>query len=332
MDLPESKKKMKITLEDIQSLNWDMDYQTLASQIQEQIAEEVLSPIPNSKDNGKYPPLYNRYWLWPKPKEYPVEWLQELDFEINPSLHTDYYRKNLKAYEKDRNFILDFSHYLDKHREWLKEPISYNERSFEIWSREKYLLTKGIPLLKNLGFSHDELNVYETTEPVSHYFRQLETPMTILIIENKDTFYSMRRHLKSGKDTILNISVGALLYGGGKRASKAFIDFVACAEPELKDINNNYLYFGDIDYEGFRIYETLCKAAEEYSIKPFTQGYIRMLYKSKDRFLPTTKTGQKEMEYSLFLNYFSKEIQRKMSALLKERKYIPQECLNAKDF
>ncbi len=135
-----------------------------------------------------------------------------------------------------------------------------NERSFEIWQREKFLIKEqGKKILKRCKIEPEILNVYETTEPLSYYSHTRKTPQNLLIIENKDTFYSMRKHLLNGNDTILGMKIGTLIYGGGKGIFRSFQDFDLCVVPYMKTEENQIYYFGDLDYEGIGIYECLAE-------------------------------------------------------------------------
>lgn len=179
-------------------------------------------------------------------------------YQLVPVLKNDYYLGNMEAYLKDRTFVLLLNDFIKEHNECLKEAASYNERSFEIWGREKLLNREGgIRILKNLGLTPEELNVYDTTEPLAYYSHHKRVPQQILILENKDTFYSMRRHLLDNDLMILGKEIGTLIYGGRKSIHKSFQDFTLCVEPYLNDKRNEILYFGDLDYEGILIYESL---------------------------------------------------------------------------
>lgn len=101
-------------------------------------------------------------------------------------------------------------------------PTSLNERSFQIWQQEKFLAQEGQRLLKNVGLTLDDLNIYETAEPLAYYSVSKETPQNILIIENKDTFYSLRKHMIEGHQQILGFPMKTLIYAGGKKGIKGF--------------------------------------------------------------------------------------------------------------
>ena len=212
-----------------------------------------------------------------------------------------------------------------------------NERSFEIWHREKFLKEEqGKKILKRCGMSLEQLNLYDTTEPLAYYVHTKSTPQNMLIVENKDTFYSMRRHLLSGEDSICGCHIGTIIYGAGKGILRSFQDFSLCAEPYMREMENALYYFGDLDYEGIIIYESLAEMfQDECKIQPFTSGYVEMLYKAQKigiEQLPSMKTGQNQNIHGEFWDYFSKKDIETIQAILQIGRYIPQEILTIEDF
>lgn len=325
--------KNKITIDEIQEILEIETYSDLVSEIKRLKEKGIISPIVNSKLNGKKPPLYNTYRIH-KEGENNDGYAEELLYEIDPMLKTDYYLKNITMYKQDQRYILLLNDYIKNRSESFQEPASYNERSFEIWGREKFLLKEGgLRILKNLEVPISLLNVYHTTEPLSYYSHHKKTPQNILILENKDTFYSMRKHLLSGNQTICSMEIGTLIYGGGKSIYRSFQDFTVCAEPYLINPNNLIYYFGDLDYEGIIIYETLANQfQQQVEVQPFCLAYERMLTKAYGIGLPEMKENQNKNIGSLFYSYFNKNIQDEISEILTGGKYIPQEILQAKDF
>lgn len=331
-----SHKKKKITLEELQEYLGQDSYPEFATKIKELIEAGILEPIRSSNRNGKTPSLYLSYRIC-HPKEVQAELMEELLYRINPILKTDYYMKNQVAYELDREMVLRLDRFLREDRDRLKVRASFNERSFEIWYREKYLLREGgLKLLKNLGLTTETLNVYETTEPMAYYSQHKQVPQNILILENKDTFYTMRKHLLDSNELICGMAIGTLIYGGGKSIYRSFQDFALCAEPYLIDKGNCLYYFGDLDYEGILIYETLAAMYEaNVKLEPFVPAYEAMLEKVFKKaifnLLPQMKEGQNRSIDQRFLQAFCTEVQEKMIEVLEYNRYIPQEILQSGD-
>lgn len=327
--------KNKLTLEEIQKLYKIQEYRGLYSIIIELIEKETISPIKSSGLNGKSPALYNTYRVLKEKEDYSL-YEEELKFKINPRLEIGYYLKNMKKYKEHRENILKLSDYMTNKSHLLENRISLNERSFEIWGQEKFLKGGGgKTLLNNLKLNEDYLNYYDTTEPLPYYSQTKKTPQNILIIENKDTFYSMRKHLLNGNETILGVEISTLIYGGGKNIVRTFKDFEYCVEPYLAHNENSIYYFGDLDYEGILIFEMLQKSFQEgFDICPFVKAYEKMIdkYISENIGLPITKEGQNRNISQIFMEYFSLDYKEKILSILEEDKYIPQEILNIGDF
>lgn len=298
------------------------------------VDEGKIKPVRTAGKNGKKPALYLEYWLLEEAKDY-LELKQELLYKLAPQIDITYYMHNLAAYAKERQDVLQLSSFLQNSETLLAREASYNERSFQIWGREKFLLKEeGKKILKHCGLSLEYLHCYSTCEPFAYFALTRQTPQKILIIENKDTFFSMRRHLLAGNELLFSEQISTLIYGAGKRVISCFQEFAVSAEPYMLDAGNELLYFGDFDYEGIGIYETLAESfAEQGSIKPFVPAYLAMLQKSKGYHkLPTTKEEQNRNLHGSFFNYFSAEEQKEMQNILRQDLYIPQEILTLLDF
>lgn len=328
--------KHKINLTELAAKHPDMDYPQLYKYILSQISSGHLVPVKAAKLNGKSPALPTAYWVTEPSQDY-SDVINEIKYKIHPAINTFYYHKHPEKYGNDRKYILQLSDYLTNCKDYLTTTETINERSFEIFCREKFLDREGgIELLSHLGISPEKLNFYRTSEPMSYYSHQKQTPQNFLIIENKDTFYSMRKHMINGQDKILGLKAGTLIYGGGKGICKTFDDFVNAVEPYFGDKNNRVYYFGDLDYEGIIIYEALAKKYKNIvEIYLFTNAYEKMLYKEEligTEELPDMKDGQNKNIGNNFLGYFTPDIQKKIMKILEAGKYIPQEILNERDY
>ena len=313
------------------SLPYKLQYQYIKSLME----DGLIKPVKSYGTNGKSPALYKEYWLLELQKDY-GELKEELLYQLVPEISIDYYLSHLETYEQDRKWVLLLNKYLKEEKNQLQYPKSMNERSFEIWQREKFLSKEqGKKILKRCQIDIKNLNIYETTEPLAYYSHTRKTPQNILIVENKDTFFSMRRHLMmQEKNEILGLFFGTLIYGAGKSIFKSFQDFAFCVEPYMTAQDNQLYYFGDLDYEGIGIYENFAQMfGSEREIKPFTEGYEVMIRKAeKIGQLPDMKIGQNKHIGELFFSYFSEEVVVKMKKILDGGRYIPQEILNITDF
>lgn len=326
--------KKYIELDKIEEMYRPETYADLCEIVADLIEEERILPVKNSGGNGKKPTLHKKYKILDKIIDN-SELLDEINYKLSPWLNIEYYKEHIDKYKEHREYILKLSSFITNKRHLLSETVSMNERSFQIWGREKFLQKEGgITIVKNLGMDLKELNYYDTSEPLAYYSKSKEIPQKVLIIENKDTYYTMRRHLIEGGENILGENISTLIYGGGKNINKAFKDYKISVEDYVSDSRNTILYFGDLDYEGIVIYESLDELfGKEYNMIPFISGYKNMIDKAKSESicLPKTKEGQNKNISEIFLREFNKDYRIQIEKILKDGLYIPQEIVNITD-
>ncbi len=324
----------RMLLEEFMKKNNGLDYGQQCAYMISLIESGKIRPVKASGKNGKKPALYREYWILEEPDPDRESLLEELAFGIVPEISIDYYRAHLDHYKKERDWVQMLNTYLKNSKEKLEYPESMNERSFEIWNREKFLSKEnGKKIISHCGLDLEFFNMYETAEPLAYYSHTRKTPQNILILENKDTFFSMRRHLLEGKREIFGVLMGTLIYGGGKRIIRSFQDLDRCMEPYMKEKENQIYYFGDLDYEGIGIYESLAAAFEtRWEICPFLPAYQAMLMKAcQVKELPKTKEQQNHKAGRCFFNWFDEETTARMHKILESECYVPQEILNITD-
>lgn len=293
-----------------------------------------IKPVLAAGKNGKKPALYLSYWEEDKQKDYSAL-LPELLYNLEPKIDISYYQQNLSTYAVEREDVLQLNDFFRQHAALLATQVSYNERSFQIWAREKFLLKgEGKKILKHCGLELSDLNCYSTAEPFAYFSLTREVPQKLLIIENKDTFFSLRKFLLAGNKLLFGEKISTLIYGAGKRVISSFQEFATSAEPYMLDEANELLYFGDLDYEGIGIYENLAESfAQQGAIKPFKAAYLAMLAKSEEyKKLPATKEEQNKQLKGGFFTYFTAQEAEAMQKILQQDLYIPQEILSLADF
>lgn len=320
----------KCSLEEI-SRKKNLEYGELCKYIYDRVSEGSIKPIKSSGLNGKKPALYQEYRLVEEKKDY-ADTIEEIRFRLATEIVSDYYLAHPKMYEEDREYVIALSDYIKSGALDRNKMMSKNERSFDIWKKEKFL-SEGIgkKICDRCGISQEYLKYYETFEPLSYYAKDKSEPQSILIIENKDTYFTMRKYLMNNAASISENGIKTLIYGAGKGVVKAFKGYELSCEPYMCNQKNRLLYFGDLDYEGIAIFETLRKSvADKYDIVPYTEAYIRMLevMDNSSQDMPDSKEGQNKNIGNEFLQFFDSEIQKKMMKLLSSGKYIPQECVN----
>lgn len=331
-----SPQKKRISLDELLKNKQAISYQEQYNYICGLMTQGKIQPVKSATGNGKKPALCQSYWILEDKLDYSA-YLEEIKFGLAPAITTDYYLHHPGNYVQEQKWVQQLNEYLLKNEAGNAPAVSLNERSFEIWGREKFLQKEqGRKILKHCGITEEQLNIYRTTEPLAYYSASKCTPQNVLILENKDTFFSMRRELIEGRNVIFGKEIGTLIYGAGKGILRSFEDFQFCMEPCINAGENELFYYGDLDYEGIGIFENLAKLfADDVEIKPFVAAYVCMLDKYANRdleFLPDTSENQNRNLSGLFFSYFTETQVAEMKQLLEAGKYIPQESVNSGDF
>ena len=303
-------------------------YRTFAEVIHELVDQELIRPIKARKKNGLKPSLYNWYNISSLKKKISPEVKNRLLTHYHPGISTSYYLDNPDKYEEDK-------FYLDKLDKFLKEIIilnklskmSVNERSFQIFRDEKFLSSKqGKTFLKRIGFNYNDLKCYPTFEPF-FYYEQVgaDQEINLLIIENKDTFFTLKSLLQDNISNWNGINFDLLIYGEGNKILKS-IDYYYELE-QYQQREANFYYFGDLDREGVSIWYRLQN--RQIKPEPFIYFYNKLieLYGTMPLRQSTSQSFNQEAVHN-FLDYFDTDSSKKISEILESGKYIPQEGLS----
>lgn len=315
-----------ITVDELIKMAGDVDYMEFAGIVEDLVDKNLLSPSGRAM-NGRRPSLYNKYRINKPVKDYSKA-LEDIKL-LHPSFNHSKYAANPQAYLKHKEEIDKLSRFLWENRDSLKEPVSVNERSFQIWGKEK--LIKDTSVVRSIFNFNDWdlslLNFYETPEPFFEYIFSNSENMNILIIENKDTWFTLRKIMQEEGLNCLFREYNVLLYGEGKkiiRSSSRLLEYDSMQKGSL----NHYYYFGDLDYEGIDIYQTLFNSNENLEISLATELYTWMIDEAYKFNLPESKEGQKKIQIDMFLSYFDEKYVQMIIDILDKGLYIPQEILN----
>lgn len=321
--------KKILSITDIQEYFKLENYLKLVELVKRLIMEGTLSEVKSSKSNGMNPPLYNKYRVNPLLEN--LDFLREdINYNFLINFSREFYLNNLKKYEVDRDSIEKLAYYFRNKKEELSIPMSINERSFQIWGIEKLLKEgNGQSILKNLGLTLETLNVYTTPEPFVYFSCIRSINQRVLIIENKDTWYTIRKLMIAGQREFLGQTIDTIIYGSGKNIEKSLEEYEYTVEEYLLD-PKLVLYWGDIDYEGISIYERLKKRySGKLKLELFKEAYIKMLKLSEGRDLPRYKEKQNKNIEKVFITEIS-PYNESILILLHRGVYIPQEIINFK--
>lgn len=224
--------KKSITLEALTDLlKADLaDTKGLYDRISELAGASILEPVKNSGQNGnrKYP-LFKKYRIMIK--EESSEEVEKQIRQLHPALQrTGYLSLHVKEYLKHREVVDCLNTFLFSRK--AGEQISRKERSFEIFGREKVLDDPEVKsLLRHLEISESDLGFYDTPEYCFHdYIPERKNDLTLLICENKDIWFNIRRcmfedHFKS----LFGVAIDGVVYGNGNKVSNkagALVEYV----------------------------------------------------------------------------------------------------------
>lgn len=207
-----------------------------------------------------------------------------------------------------------------------QEPVSINERSLQLFGDEKFLVSpKGQSYLSQHDLSMDLLKVYKSPEPFLYYDTGIQSS-DALIIENKDTWYTIRKILLE-TGGVCGMKIAALIYGEGRKIQSSF---AYTSDPEFQNLQtiNTYYYFGDLDSSGIDI---LYKLQNLYGsqIAIFEPGY-KYLY--DHRHLGRTKELQKHIPISMkeirVLDFLGQDAVCDIYTFCNHDYLVPQELLN----
>ena len=266
--LPELAEYFNIKLHDT-----DILYAVINNLIQESIVEPVKASGTNG--NKKYP-MYLKYRVLIK-DEVPNDIINNIGTLHPLLLRSGYLSVHPEQYEYYKDILESISGYLFKGK--CRCMISRKERSFEIFGKEKVLDDRSVQsLLKNLNISEKELAFYDTPEYCFHdYIPDRKERMTLLICENKDIWFNIRKCMFENKMTeIFGVHIDGVVYGNGNKVShkqgalREYVKFMG--NPGV-----DFLYWGDIDREGFEIYKRTVNYNRPLSISLFVRGYQMMI-------------------------------------------------------
>ena len=236
-----------------------------------------LEPVKTSGTNGniKYP-LHKRYRITLEEDDTSSVIVDQIGFLHPMLLKSGYLSSHPKEYERNK-FVIDKLNWYLFSRE-LGELVSRKERSFEIFGREKVLDDSAVKtLLRNLMLTESELCFYDTPEYCFHdYIPERKSSLVLLICENKDIWFNIRRCMfEKNYRSLFGVKIDGVVYGNGNKVSQkkgALIEYVKfMGNPSVK-----FLYWGDIDREGFDIYRRTREVNASLEIELFVTGYRKM--------------------------------------------------------
>lgn len=235
-------------------------------------------------------------------------------------MDASYYLKNPDEYDKDRNHIKRLNNYLKNK----SGELTLNEIAYKIFKDEKALTqiekssVDGKKILSKLGIDIASLDCVDTISPF--YFPVSSKGNTVLVVENKDTCFSLLRLLNNSQTNIKGI-----IFGEGRAVIKIF-NFLHIYGLEHVEL---FLYYGDIDQEGFDIARSLIERYSEYNIM-LSKVLYHHLVKDEGRSLKFKRQIDKTKAEGILSSLYDEDKAVVMS-ILENDGCIPQEALNYDD-
>ena len=322
-------KKASVTKQELEKLTGLHTDEALFLLIQDAVVSGLLKPFQKAATNGnrRYP-IYEKYHIVREKNDDTA--LQSDIQNLHPLMQTVDYLKNHPAiFREHRETLEALSNWLFQKPSDLL-AVSRKERSFEIFGEEKVLDDSRVKnLLNRLQINADTLCFYDTPAYCFHdYIPKRSNQMCLLICENKDIWFNLRRMLyEFGRSELWGTSLDGIIYGEGNRIceSGALTEYT-----RFLGVNDvQYLYWGDIDREGLNIAIRLFRNNPDLKIKPFRAAYLQMLKRAKQfRTVFSDDTRERMEDYALFLAGFEENEQANLCDAMQQNLHIPQEIIS----
>lgn len=321
--------KKTITKHELETLYGVNRDESLVPIVEALLHKGYLQPVKSSLTNGnKRFPIYLKYRITLPAESFDSE-LSEIA-SLHPALQAQsYLQKKPALYRKYRGLLCKLDQYLFRQAN-APVPVSRKERSFEIFDEEKALDDRSFcGLLENLGIDSQVLGYYDTPDFCFNDYIPVQKPrMTLLICENKDIWFNIRRIMFEQKRfTIFGIQLDGVVYGCGNKVSQkgALTSYTHFMGTDAV----TYLYWGDIDRAGLDIYQGLLQGNPNMDIQLFVPAYEEMLRLAQNRTIPDSDDERlHHKDYSNVSAQLSSQGQLWLERSIQLNKRIPQEIIS----
>ncbi|MGO4532449.1 Wadjet anti-phage system protein JetD domain-containing protein [Paenibacillus sp. 2TAF8] len=317
-------KKATITLEELEMLFVSMkaDAHRFAEVVVELEKEEVMKSVKSAGRTIKQPSLSYRYRVnRPVIMKQHNRQLQQYRLNIHSAIQLDsYFGLPEQQFEADRPWIDRIDQFL-KTEGLPLSTVPAPERSYQLTGNEKWITDLGgAALLKRLGL-WDLLCIHPVSDPLmlavnpSMLTEALPLRCIHLVVENKTTFQALLPLLPS---SVFN----TLIYGCGNKIT-GNLDMFRLQYP-VPHREHRFFYFGDLDYEGIRIWYEANKQQVMIPALPFYEACLEQPY-------VLGKNNQRRVDQAIeaFVSFFNPQKQAQIKYCLQAGGYYPQETLSS---
>lgn len=327
-------KKKTVNIENILDITGNIERSDFYEIVNRLETENIIKKIKSSGFDGNVLfPLYKKYRIISNYIDYETTY-DEIK-RLNPVFDIEKYLANPERFIEHRCVIEPVSDYLWKNGSFLNRRISRNERAFDVFGFEKFF-EKNLPLVEKVllfnGLDSDFFLYFKTYEPFFEFVCKSNNDMNIIIIENKDTWFSLRKAVDNEKKSMIyGIDFNAVIYGEGNKITRknALNDYQSYILENKKVQSIVFYYFGDLDFEGIDIFQRAVSENPDCKIILFTAMYEKMIELSENISLRESMTfRKKDIDIEMFLKFFSHYYREKILKILSSDKYIPQEIIN----
>jgi hypothetical protein len=317
--------KKVIALDDLRKQSEILEYDEFYLEVQQYVESGVLSAIKSSQTNGRRNPLFKKYRIQ-VPTQVP-DCQKKIRFLHPALLKNGWLLSHIEEYPKWQSELEALDHFFC-HPNSYKTAVSKKERSYQLFGEEKLLESREFAMFfHRIGLFLTDLNCYETPEPLFDYILNPSSAMTLLICENKDIWYNLRRlMLEERKRNLFGLSLDGIIYGeGNKITEEKKLDVYLRG---LGARSAEFWYWGDIDKEGFDIFLRLQSKNPGRTIHLFSRGYEEMIHCAGQKTPQKDQSRDRDYNFNRIYHALSDETLLQVRNLLDTGHRIPQEAVN----
>lgn len=318
-----------VDLDELKEQFGRIEYIEFYNEIQKLVDNNIITPIKNSSTNGANLFLYKKYKIVSEIED--MSYYLEKINKLHPRIMSNGFLITKPSVYKKYEMQMDMlNRYLWMIYNNILIKISKKERSYQIFGEEKQLDSKEFTfILEKLGLSNEILGYYDTPEECfADYIPERKNTLTLLICENKDIWYNIRRLMfEENKRELFGVNLDGVIYGQGNNITgqRKLIEYSKYLVTDAV----KFLYWGDIDKEGLDIFIRLKNTAEVLNIELFIKGYEQMLSLAENiNYNQVDASRDRKYDFESIYNCFKNKYKNEIIEIIKNNTRIPQEIVN----